>query len=70
MIWWSESRKGKGSLPVRGAWIEIVLFYACIPHVRSLPVRGAWIEITKEERKAYTLASLPVRGAWIEMSWI
>ena len=34
------------SLPVRGAWIEIVGVY-CARTMRkgSLPVRGAWIEI-------------------------
>ena len=35
------------SLPVRGAWIEIVLLLRMNPARNgSLPVRGAWIEIT------------------------
>ena len=33
------------SLPVRGAWIEILAFYGGLPVLGSLPVRGAWIEI-------------------------
>ena len=37
-----------GSLPVRGAWIEIAqpeIYTACLS---SLPVRGAWIEMTAD----------------------
>ena len=34
------------SLPVRGAWIEIIAEpLRGVEQVRSLPVRGAWIEI-------------------------
>ena len=33
------------SLPVRGAWIEMVLEFLVSCGSRSLPVRGAWIEI-------------------------
>ena len=33
------------SLPVRGAWIEIIHNARYITHFKSLPVRGAWIEI-------------------------
>ena len=33
------------SLPVRGAWIEILSFLHSAGVARSLPVRGAWIEI-------------------------
>ena len=34
------------SLPVRGAWIEIIKTAdACSVCCKSLPVRGAWIEI-------------------------
>ena len=33
------------SLPVRGAWIEILLASSSATLSRSLPVRGAWIEI-------------------------
>ena len=33
------------SLPVRGAWIEIVFAVPRAGSVESLPVRGAWIEM-------------------------
>ena len=36
----------RGSLPVRGAWIEIFLLFASRQLKPSLPVRGAWIEIS------------------------
>ena len=56
-----------GSLPVRGAWIEIdgnpPLHYRTL----SLPVRGAWIEIGRLPATAPDPGSLPVRGAWIEI---
>ncbi len=35
----------KLSLPVRGAWIEILLSVQPGSMPASLPVRGAWIEI-------------------------
>ena len=56
------------SLPVRGAWIEIVMLsvYDGIPKM-SLPVRGAWIEIMILTNMNNKIESLPVRGAWIEM---
>ena len=39
------------SLPVRGAWIEIVLRANTVRSpCRSLPVRGAWIEIRHTTR--------------------
>ncbi len=34
------------SLPVRGAWIEIVMGTQEFHAMASLPVRGAWIEIS------------------------
>ena len=39
------------SLPVRGAWIEIIICYSIFPDVKSLPVRGAWIEMTIAMRR-------------------
>ena len=37
---------GHGSLPTRGAWIEIAKIYDHSGQmVRSLPTRGAWIEM-------------------------
>ena len=58
----------EGSLPVRGAWIEIE-YSSVMPkvYVVSLPVRGAWIEIFKQFKIVSFISSLPVRGAWIEI---
>ena len=33
------------SLPLRGAWIEIIPTVALGDYTMSLPLRGAWIEI-------------------------
>ena len=33
------------SLPVKGAWIEIMYRHAVVTWTQSLPVKGAWIEI-------------------------
>ena len=35
----------KSSLPMRGAWIEIMNYGFLGTYARSLPMRGAWIEI-------------------------
>ena len=56
------------SLPVRGAWIEILPYCGTIKVAGSLPVRGAWIEILLyTSRFSNPELSLPVRGAWIEI---
>ena len=55
------------SLPVRGAWIEILLAFSNMARTVSLPVRGAWIEIAVSGLPETWIKSLPVRGAWIEM---
>ena len=55
------------SLPVRGAWIEIVVVLIDYRLAMSLPVRGAWIEIAAPSAPRQGAPSLPVRGAWIEM---
>ncbi len=55
------------SLPVRGAWIEIVRSAPMPTRSQSLPVRGAWIEIFDEKLDRWASQSLPVRGAWIEI---
>ena len=56
------------SLPVRGAWIEILCLAECRKRYESLPVRGAWIEIIQSmNRESWLTRSLPVRGAWIEI---
>ena len=58
------------SLPVRGAWIEMLAVQKMLLKLaKSLPVRGAWIEIAIAKSNSGTPAvSLPVRGAWIEIS--
>ena len=55
------------SLPVRGAWIEILQRRVLQNKRESLPVRGAWIEIEGENLQVLQKESLPVRGAWIEI---
>ena len=35
----------RGSLPLRGAWIEIATWRRRSRRPKSLPLRGAWIEI-------------------------
>ena len=40
------------SLPVRGAWVEMLLMQCGEMPVLSLPVRGAWVEIFKFRRRA------------------
>ena len=56
------------SLPVRGAWIEILGQAVGDAVASSLPVRGAWIEIRAGIRRSGRSESLPVRGAWIEIT--
>ena len=57
------------SLPVRGAWIEMLEVPTPFGSDASLPVRGAWIEILYQWGVYITAnASLPVRGAWIEIT--
>ena len=46
-----------GSLPVRGAWIEMMICDDFSDYFLSLPVRGAWIEM----RAAYPLVYCPRR---------
>ena len=56
------------SLPVRGAWIEILASIDGTAPAASLPVRGAWIEIANRAKTDLLGGSLPVRGAWIEIA--
>ena len=56
------------SLPVRGAWIEILNAKSATDVAWSLPVRGAWIEILNAKSATDVAWSLPVRGAWIEIT--
>ena len=56
-----------GSLPTRGAWIEIAGRKSFATTSLSLPTRGAWIEIIEYRKAFMDYVSLPTRGAWIEM---
>ena len=58
-----------GSLPTRGAWIEISVSDPARRRTRSLPTRGAWIEISFPRQLPCRGTSLPTRGAWIEICW-
>ena len=57
-----------GSLPSRGAWVEIRMADTSCDGGRSLPSRGAWVEIPAWWQKNPALESLPSRGAWVEMA--
>ena len=66
---WASAARGRSSLPVRGAWVEM----PCVPCIVagliwSLPVRGAWVEMGAfRVPAAPRVMSLPVRGAWVEI---
>ena len=62
-----ESLKESTSLPVRGAWIEMMPNVCDFTFALSLPVRGAWIEMDWSGFTRSREMSLPVRGAWIEI---
>ena len=66
----AKSTRWNRSLPVRGAWIEIVEAHEeRLGFQSSLPVRGAWIEISGQAAQgSANERSLPVRGAWIEIA--
>ena len=55
------------SLPMRGAWIEILSDRSISSILPSLPMRGAWIEIFVFPALRFCTVSLPMRGAWIEI---
>ena len=55
------------SLPMRGAWIEIMRTMNWLTISSSLPMRGAWIEILAILTFPLQMMSLPMRGAWIEI---
>ena len=52
-----------GSLPARGAWIEIVSAPHKIRIATSLPARGAWIEIETIVKDVRTLLVAPRKGS-------
>ena len=52
------------SLPIRGAWIEIVRTPSSIAlAIPSLPIRGAWIEITPVSIAASAILVAPHPGS-------
>ena len=51
------------SLPVRGAWVEILInIIQCITSV-SLPVRGAWVEIRICQKSRRDMCVAPRAGS-------
>ena len=53
------------SLPVRGAWIEIMMPPSERRRHQSLPVRGAWIEISAQGN-IWTLAFVAPRKGSVD----
>ena len=51
------------SLPMRGAWIEILLAPWKIISALSLPMRGAWIEIVTGEKPGIKFDVAPHAGS-------
>ena len=51
------------SLPVRGAWIEMLLFLPLLFLPLSLPVRGAWIEMFETNLLSLFLTVAPRAGS-------
>ena len=62
-----DGERVPASLPLRGAWIEILPPTRKRRLPRSLPLRGAWIEIVRHIPPHLDQQSLPLRGAWIEI---
>ena len=50
------------SLPVRGAWVEILIQRMACCCVESLPVRGAWVEISRCRSSRHTATVAPRAG--------
>ena len=58
-----KKSKALASLPVRGAWIEIVNLAVSAMYDMSLPVRGAWIEIKPMNCSPALCAVAPCEGS-------
>ena len=56
------------SLPVRGAWVEILIQRMACCCVESLPVRGRGLKSADAGHHGIRRRSLPVRGAWVEIA--
>lgn len=55
------------SLPMRGAWIEMLPKRLPPPPSNVAPHAGAWIEIRIKLANEQEQSSFPMRGAWIEI---
>ena len=53
----------KMSLPVRGAWVEIVPNFGSLWSTMSLPVRGAWVEMVIDYQSAGFTEVAPRAGS-------
>ena len=54
----------RGSLPTRGAWIEILSMDGLLEDdMMSLPTRGAWIEIKLLQISSHFIAVAPHTGS-------
>ena len=51
------------SLPVRGAWVEIIYMRRTKTQIESLPVRGAWVEIIAGTDGVYDITVAPRAGS-------
>ena len=58
-----ESSEISASLPVRGAWIEILSRAPRLSPTPSLPVRGAWIEMRAGRAESYPVRVAPRAGS-------
>ena len=54
---------GLSSLPVRGAWIEMIRLESRKDTMKSLPVRGAWIEMVWRMKPQHRSAVAPRAGS-------
>ena len=58
-----------GSLPVRGAWVEIAGHWCfCWPLARRSPCGERGLKLAAAGALCWLCWSLPVRGAWVEIA--
>ena len=63
------ARLDLGSLPVRGAWVEIAMRESgCCLAVRRSPCGERGLKFALAVKLRHTEQSLPVRGAWVEIA--
>ena len=51
------------SLPVRGAWVEMLAYSGTIGSAWSLPVRGAWVEMPENLKALGDVVVAPRAGS-------